>query len=86
MHKNQLMQLEDVDVSELAFASYDIDKLQVLPILFQTGYLTIKSREEFGLYRLGSPNQEVEASMELLGINFSSKQKTVDDWVSAIGG
>ncbi len=25
--------------------------------------MTIKSREEFGLYRLGYPNQEVEASM-----------------------
>lgn len=52
-----------MEVSELAFASYDIERLQILPILFQTGYLTIKRKEEFGLYQLGYPNQEVQASM-----------------------
>ena len=58
-----MVELDNLEVNELAFASYDIDKLQILPILFQTGYLTIKSKEEFGLYRLGYPNQEVQASM-----------------------
>ena len=63
MQKNQLVRIDNLEVSELAFASYDIEKLQTLAILFQTGYLTIKSKEEFGLYRLGYPNQEVQASM-----------------------
>lgn len=63
MKKNQLFKIDDLEVNELAFSSYDIEKLQILPILFQTGYLTIKSKEEFGLYRLGYPNQEVESSM-----------------------
>lgn len=32
-----------------------------IPVIFQSGYLTIKSYdEEFGLYRLGFPNMEVE--------------------------
>ena len=32
-----------------------------LPVIFQSGYLTIKGyNEEFGLYRLGFPNREVE--------------------------
>jgi hypothetical protein len=32
-------------VDELAFSSYEIDKLDVLPLLVQTGYLTIHSSE-----------------------------------------
>ncbi len=64
----------------MACASYDIERLQATPILFQTGYLTIKSKDEFGIYTLACPNQEVLSSMCLLGINFSSESKTVDDW------
>lgn len=63
MKKNQLFKIDNLEVNELAFSSYDVEKLQILPILFQTGYLTLKSKEEFGLYRLGYPNQEVESSM-----------------------
>jgi hypothetical protein len=63
MQENRLFQIDDLEVNELAFASYDIEKLQLLPILFQAGYLTIKSKEDFGLYRIGYPNREVEASM-----------------------
>lgn len=34
---------------------------QPIPVIFQSGYLTIKGYdEEFGLYRLGFPNKEVE--------------------------
>lgn len=42
MREQQLIRLDNLDVNELSFAAYDIEKLQVLPILFQTGYLTIK--------------------------------------------
>jgi hypothetical protein len=63
LRENHLFALDNLEVNELAFASYDIERLQILPILFQTGYLTIKARQEFGLYRLGYPNREVEASM-----------------------
>ncbi len=54
-------------VSELAFASYEIDKLKALPLLFQTGYLTIKGTEinrDRTSYHLGFPNQEVEGAFE----------------------
>ena len=34
---------------------------QPIPVIFQSGYLTIKGYDErFGLYRLGYPNREVE--------------------------
>lgn len=34
-----------------------------LPVLFQTGYLTIKSRTDLGLYVLDYPNKEVRDAM-----------------------
>jgi hypothetical protein len=54
-------------VSELAFASYEIDRLETLPLLFQTGYLTIKATTqvmERTRYFLDFPNKEVEAAFE----------------------
>ena len=37
------------------------DSLSPIPVIYQSGYLTIKSYdEEFGIYRLGFPNREVE--------------------------
>ena len=63
MKQQNLLKLDHLEVNELSFATYEIEELQVLPILFQTGYLTIKGREEFGLYQLGYPNHEVESSM-----------------------
>ena len=33
----------------------------LIPVIYQSGYLTIKSYdEEFGIYQLGFPNREVE--------------------------
>jgi len=52
-------------LDELAFAAYDVEQIEALPLLFQTGYLTIKSSSlSRGVthYRLGFPNREVEAA------------------------
>jgi len=52
-------------VDRLAFAAYDVERIEALPLLFQTGYLTIKSSSlSRGVtrYRLGFPNREVEAA------------------------
>lgn len=56
-----LRQLSHLQVSELAFSSYEIDQIQLLPLLFQTGYLTIKGDNPTRrLYDLYYPNYEVE--------------------------
>jgi hypothetical protein len=59
-----LTRLDGVKISELAFSSYEIENLKIMPILFQTGYLTItgynKERME---YTLAYPNFEVKNSM-----------------------
>ncbi|MBW2740308.1 MAG: ATP-binding protein [Deltaproteobacteria bacterium] len=59
-----LKRLDGIKVDESAFSSYEIENLKVVPILFQTGYLTItdygKERME---YTLAYPNFEVKNSM-----------------------
>lgn len=48
-------------IDETSLSTYDIDNLQLIPLLLQTGYLTIKSySRETRLYTLGYPNFEVE--------------------------
>jgi len=53
-------ELDGVRVGEGAFSSYEPERLQPLPLLFQTGYLTILDySKEDELYTLGYPNREV---------------------------
>jgi hypothetical protein len=56
--------LDGVNISESAFSSYEIENLKIIPILFQTGYLTItKYNKERMEYTLAYPNFEVKNSM-----------------------
>ncbi|SEB08972.1 PD-(D/E)XK nuclease superfamily protein [Thiothrix caldifontis] len=63
LREQNLYKLDNLTVHERTFASYDIEYLQALPILFQTGYLTIKAQQSFGLYTLDYPNSEVRESL-----------------------
>ncbi|MDR2042072.1 MAG: ATP-binding protein [Tannerella sp.] len=56
--------LQPIRVQEAVFSSYDPECLGIIPLLFQTGYLTIKdiTRDEESykrIYRLEPPNLEV---------------------------
>jgi Predicted AAA-ATPase/PD-(D/E)XK nuclease superfamily len=66
--KQHLYNFENSKVSPLQLSAYDIEKLQLLPLMFQTGYLTIKEYdEEVGVYTLDYPNKEVRQSyLEML--------------------
>ncbi|MBF0197504.1 MAG: AAA family ATPase, partial [Planctomycetes bacterium] len=55
----------DLTVPSSAFSAYEPDNLKVLPLLVQTGYLTITGSGSFGgdtVYDLGYPNREVDQS------------------------
>ncbi len=59
-------------VSGLAFAAYEVDKIEPLPLLLQTGYLTIKSTfQDFGVtfYNLDFPNFEVRSAFDTYLMN-----------------
>ena len=68
----QLYDFEAASVSQTQLGAYDIEKLQLLPLMFQTGYLTIKETdEETGIYTLDYPNLEVRLSyLEMLLNNY----------------
>ncbi len=73
--------IENLRVRELSFSSYEIENLAVLPLLFQTGYLTIKGyNPESMLYKLYYPNREVEdAFLKYLMDGFSEVEKGRSD-------
>ena len=64
----ELLQRNHYDLERMAHVQTDADVLNSIygdedpiPVIFQSGYLTIKGYDrEFGLYRLGFPNKEVE--------------------------
>ena len=68
--KKQHFNLEEIlekPMSTFAFSAYEIEKLDPLTLLLQTGYLTIDSAvERYGdtLYKLRFPNLEVKGSFE----------------------
>ena len=54
-----------LEVTDLAF-SYEPEQVRLLPLMYQTGYLTIKSAERSGratMLTLGYPNAEVQDAM-----------------------
>jgi hypothetical protein len=72
-HRIDIPKLENYRAGEAIFESFDIDKLHVVSLLFQTGYLTVKKvvseRMEKSFYLLSYPNKEVKESLmeSLLG-------------------
>ena len=63
LKERNLYQLGRVEVGQATFDSFNIEHIDTYSLLFQTGYLTIKQVEPFGLYVLDFPNQEVKDSM-----------------------
>lgn len=64
----ELLKRNQYDLERMTHVETDADVLnsiygdeEPIPVIFQSGYLTIKGYDkEFGLYRLGFPNREVE--------------------------
>ena len=51
----------DIDASQRTLENYRLDSENVLPMLYQTGYITIKSYDkELRCFTLGLPNEEVK--------------------------
>ncbi|MCC8114281.1 MAG: ATP-binding protein [Bacteroidales bacterium] len=57
-----LLELEKLKVTRERMES-KYSKTDTIPLLFQTGYLTIKEVEDSKLYRLGIPNGEVRSAL-----------------------
>ena len=64
MKKQTYFDVENSIVDAAILDKYDIDNLELIPLLFQTGYLTVKKLDEMtGELVLNYPNKEVRESM-----------------------
>ncbi len=64
MRKHVLYNVENSVVNNTILDKYDLDNLTLIPLLFQTGYLTVKSLDPMtGEMVLDYPNKEVRESM-----------------------
>ncbi|HDT11139.1 MAG TPA: AAA family ATPase, partial [bacterium] len=61
--KRTIADFESLELTADGFSSYEIENLKPEPLLFQTGYLTIKDYDpESDLYTLSYPNKEVRSA------------------------
>jgi hypothetical protein len=64
MKKHGQFAVENTPADSIDFDVFDIENIDLIALLFQTGYLTIKTRDvQPGSYILDYPNQEVRQSM-----------------------
>jgi Predicted AAA-ATPase/PD-(D/E)XK nuclease superfamily len=64
MREKEMYNVENVEVSNILLERYDLENLDLIPLLFQTGYLTIKELDiRTGEMILDYPNKEVRESM-----------------------
>lgn len=69
-------ELTDYVASEDQLNSIHVDDIDPIPVLYQSGYLTIVDYDkEFGLYTLNYPNEEVKAGFINFLLPFYSKVK-----------
>jgi hypothetical protein len=87
----KLLKLSNYNLERMANEETDadvldsIDTTSPIPVIYQSGYLTIKGyNERFGLYRLGFPNREVEEGFAKYLLPFYSnlKAEEVRSWVT----
>ena len=63
LRREQQYNLNDMRASEAVFSSFELDRIDPKALLFQTGYITIRSVDEDQTYTLSYPNKEVRDSL-----------------------
>ncbi|MEZ4887508.1 MAG: AAA family ATPase [Chitinophagales bacterium] len=82
-HQIKPSELENKEVPETFFDKFTLENLDIVGLLFQTGYLTIKKTKQKKwemTYFLGFPNIEVKKSLDSLLENLSKKERNVETW------
>jgi len=72
-----LPDVENYEATDAILDSFDVDTIELEPLLWQTGYLTIKEKKQdvFGMkYKLGVPNREVQTSLNRFFITLFTTQ------------
>ena len=62
-----------MEASTITFSEYRVEEDNPIPLIYQSGYLTIKDFDkEFKIYTLGFPNDEVRYGFLNFLVPFSS--------------
>ena len=90
----RLMAESDVNVNELAgkeydaseFVDYKATKQRPLPMLYQSGYLTIKGyNQRRNTYLLDFPNEEVRSGMvSMLASDYFGSNEATSSWINSV--
>ena len=77
LHNYSLEKMSQIETDEDVLNSVDSSSTDPIPVIYQSGYLTIKDYDPvFGLYKLGFPNKEVEDGfLKFLMPYYTSKNK-----------
>ena len=71
-------ELDNAALPEAALNNFDVSKINIKSLMFQTGYLTIAGRTESGKYILNYPNEEVRQSFAAYLVDNFTDQKYED--------
>jgi Predicted AAA-ATPase/PD-(D/E)XK nuclease superfamily len=64
MKRLEVFNIENINVNNATLDKFDLDNIELVPLLFQTGYLTVKSLDVWtGDMVLDYPNKEVRETM-----------------------
>lgn len=79
LHDSNLERVAGIQTSEDVLNSIDIISTAPEPVIYQSGYLTIKAYDkEFKMYQLGFPNEEVEEGFLKFLLPYYTKYNSID--------
>lgn len=79
IHDYDLHRMANVETDEETLNSVDSSSTNPIPVIYQSGYLTIKGYDRrFGNYRLGFPNREVEEGFMKFLLPYYANTSKVD--------
>ncbi len=81
-----LISLEQYEIAAEDFSTFEIEELPTIPLLYQTGYITIKTFDpKMSTYRLDYPNREVGQSFYTSILRyFATSKASAADHLSAL--
>ena len=76
--KYYIPDLENIRMSDELLNTFEVDDIELAPLLYQAGYLTIEKMEQRRIieYKLKVPNLEVQMSLNNLFIEYLTNHKT----------
>ena len=77
--------IDGVETQASAFTEYRAEQNNPIPLIYQSGYLTIKEYDaRFKLYKLEFPNEEVRYGflnfITKVGVSFNKEERNVGEW------